>query len=179
MNTLVALGTGAAFLVSAAATVAPGFFAARGVAPDVYYEAVIIIIALVLLGNALEARAKSRTAGAIRRLIDLQPRRARVLRGEAEVDVDIDDVRTGDVVIVRPGERLPVDGVVVSGSSAVDESMLTGESIPVHKTVADRVAGGTVNGGGSFRYRATTLGAAHRDTHARSPGDARPDTEPR
>jgi P-type Cu+ transporter len=159
MNTLVALGTGAAFLVSAAATLAPGFFAARGVAPDVYYEAVIIIIALVLLGNALEARAKSRTAAAIRRLIDLQPRSARVLRGDSELEIAIDDVRAGDVVIVRPGERLPVDGEIVAGSSAVDESMLTGESIPVHKQAGDAVVGGTVNGAGSFRYRATTLGA--------------------
>ncbi len=161
MNTLVALGTGAAFVVSAAATLFPSFFAARGVVPDVYYEAVIIIIALVLFGNALEARAKTRTAAAIRRLIDLQPELARVVRGESEVDVPIAQLRTGDVILVRPGERLPVDGEIVDGASAVDESMLTGEAIPVAKQRGDRVIGGSVNAGGSgaFRYRATTLGS--------------------
>jgi P-type Cu+ transporter len=159
MNTLVALGTSAAFLMSVPATIAPSFFAVRGVPPDVYYEAVIIIIALVLLGNALEARAKTKTATAIRRLINLQPKTARVVRGETEVDVPIAQLRSGDVVAVRPGERLPVDGEILDGSSAVDESMLTGESLPVEKRVGDRVVGGSVNGSGAFRYRATTLGA--------------------
>ncbi len=159
MNTLVAVGTGAAFVVSAAATLFPSFFAARGVMPDVYYEAVIIIIALVLLGNTLEARAKTRTTAAIRRLIDLQPEFARVVRGESEVDVPISQLRTGDVILVRPGERLPVDGEIVDGASAIDESMLTGESIPVAKRPGDRVIGGSVNGSGAFRYRATTLGS--------------------
>lgn len=158
MNTLVALGTGSAFLASAAATIAPEFFAARGVAPDVYYEAVIIIIALVLLGNTLEARAKTQTEAAIRRLIDLQPQTARVARGDAEVAVAVSELRSGDVVVVRPGERLPVDGEVVHGASAVDESMITGEPIPVTKVPGDRVVGGTVNGSGALRYRATTLG---------------------
>jgi len=159
MNTLTAVGTGAAFLYSVLATVAPGFFLACGVAPDVYYEAVVIIIALILTGNALEARAKSRTSAALRSLVALQPRTARVLRGDDEVDLPIEDVRGGDVVAVRPGERVPVDGEVLSGTSAVDESMLTGESMPVEKKPGDRVIGATINRTGAFRYRATTLGS--------------------
>src|SRR4051794_14184892 len=163
MNTLVAVGTGAAFLDSALATLAPGFFLSRGVAPDVYYEAVVIIIALILAGNAFEARAKSRTSAALRALVSLQPKTARVLRGalsgEMEADVPVEQVRSGDTVTVRPGERIPVDGEVLSGASAVDESMLTGESMPVEKKAGDRVIGGTINRTGAFRYRATTLGA--------------------
>ncbi len=102
-------------------------------APDVYYEAVVIIIALILTGNALEARAKSRTSAALRSLVALQPKTARVLRGDREVDVPVEEVQAGDTVVVRPGERVPVDGEVLSGASAVDESMLTGESMPVEK----------------------------------------------
>jgi Cu+-exporting ATPase len=160
MNTLVAVGTGAAFVYSVAATVAPGFFLRRGVQPDVYYEAVVFIIALILAGNAMEARAKRQTSAALRALAELQPKTARVLRDGAEVDVPVDDVRHGDEVVVRPGERIPVDGEVVAGASAVDESMLTGESMPVSKGEGDRVIGGTINRTGAFRYRATTLGAA-------------------
>jgi len=163
MNTLIAVGTGAAFLYSLVATVAPGFFLRHGLAPDVYYEAVILIIALILTGNTLEARAKSRTADALRALISLQPKTARVLRDSAgkttEADLPIAEVRSGDTVVVRPGERVPVDGEVLSGGSAVDESMLTGESMPVEKGPGDRVIGGTINRTGAFRYRATTLGA--------------------
>jgi Cu+-exporting ATPase len=163
MNTLIAIGTGAAFLFSAVATLAPDFFISRGVAPDVYYEAVIIIIALILVGNALEARAKGETSSALRKLIDLQPRTARVVRsgadGEQEMDVPLEQVRQGDVIAVRPGERIPVDGTVVAGESAVDESMLTGESMPVAKRSGDRVIGGSVNRTGAFRLSATTLGA--------------------
>jgi Cu+-exporting ATPase len=159
MNTLIAVGTGAAFLYSLIATVAPGFFLRHGLAPDVYYEAVILIIALILTGNALEARAKSRTANALRALISLQPKTARVLREGDEKDLPIAEVRSGDTVVVRPGERVPVDGEVLSGGSAVDESMLTGESMPVEKGPGDRVIGGTINRTGAFRYRATTLGA--------------------
>ena len=162
MNTLIAVGTGAAFVYSLIATMAPGFFARRGVAPDVYYEAVIIIIALILTGNAFEARAKRATSAALRALASLQPPTARVVResGAAhEVDVPVADVRHGDVVVVRPGERLPTDGEVISGESAVDESMLTGESAPVAKQAGDRVIGGTINRTGALRYRATTLGA--------------------
>ncbi len=160
MNTLVALGTGAAFLYSVIATVVPGFFLARGVPADVYYEAVILIIAFILTGNAFEARAKRNTATALRALVQLQPKTARVLRNLAEVDVPIEEVVAGDRVVVRPGERIPVDGVVVKGESAVDESMLTGESMPVPKKTGDRVIGGTINRTGAFRLEATTLGEA-------------------
>ena len=159
MNTLVALGTGAAFLYSAAATAAPGFFLSGGLAPDVYYEAVIIIIALILTGNAFEARAKRRTSAALRSLLDLQPKTARVVRDGVEIDIPVGQVTRGEAVVVRPGERIPVDGQVVSGQSAVDESMLTGESLPVTKAVGGGVIGGTINQTGSFRYTATTLGA--------------------
>ena len=159
MNTLVSVGTLAAFAYSTVATVAPGFFTSRGVAPDVYYEAVIIIIALILTGNMFEARAKQRTSLALRALVDLQPKTARVERFGEEVDAPIDTVEAGEIILVRPGERVPVDGDLVSGESAVDESMLTGESLPVTKRVGDRVIGGTINRTGAFRYRATTLGA--------------------
>ena len=159
MNTLVAVGTGAAFVYSVIATVAPGFFLSRGVPPDVYYEAVIIIIALILTGNAFEARAKRNTASALRALVHLQPKTARVVRFDQEADVPVETVESGEIVVVRPGERVPVDGEVVSGESAVDESMLTGESLPVAKRSGDRVIGGTINRTGAFRYRATTLGS--------------------
>ena len=159
MNTLVAVGTGAAFVYSLAATFVPGFFTARGLMPDVYYEAVLFIIALILVGNALEARAKRQTSKALRALADLQPPVARVLRDGAELDVPVEQVAHGDLVIVRPGEKIPVDGEVLAGASAVDESMLTGESLPVEKAVGSTVIGGTINRTGSFRYRATTLGS--------------------
>ncbi len=159
MNTLIAVGTGAAFLYSVLATAFPGYFLARGVAPDVYYEAVIIIIALILTGNAFEARAKRNTAQALRALVALRPKQARVIRDGRELDLPIESVRPGDVIQVRPGERVPVDGEILSGTSAVDESMITGESLPVAKGPGDRVIGGTINATGGFRYRATTLGA--------------------
>jgi Cu+-exporting ATPase len=159
MNTLIAVGTAAAFLYSLIATVAPGFFTSHGVEADVYYEAVVIIIALILTGNAFEARAKRQTAAALRALARLQPKTARVVRDEQELDVAIEQVRRGDIVVVRPGERIPVDGEIISGQSAVDESMLTGESMPVAKQAGDRVIGATINASGAFRYRATTLGA--------------------
>ena len=159
MNTLVAIGTGAAFLYSVFATLVPGFFLQRGVTPDLYYEAVIIIIALILTGNAFEARAKKRTSAALRALVNLRPKTARVLRGGQEIDVPIETVASGETVLVRPGERVPVDGAVVTGESAVDESMLTGESLPVLKRPGDPVIGGTINRTGAFRYGATTIGA--------------------
>ena len=158
MNTLVAVGTSAAFLFSVVATAAPSVLLSAGVAPQVYYEAVTLIIAFVLAGRALEARAKRQTSRAIRRLIDLQPARARVIRDGREVEVDVQAVRAGDTVAVRPGERIPVDAEVLSGESAVDESMLTGESMPVTKRAGDRIFGGTVNRTGAFHARATTLG---------------------
>ncbi|MDP9348777.1 MAG: heavy metal translocating P-type ATPase, partial [Gemmatimonadota bacterium] len=159
MNTLVALGTGAAYLFSVAATFFPGFFVARGVAPDVYYEAVLFIIGLILVGNMFEARAKRQTSAALRALAELQPRTARVLRDGREGELPIEEVVHDDVIVVRPGERIPVDGEVVSGASAVDESMLTGESLPVEKKAGDGVIGGTINRTGAFRYRARNLGA--------------------
>ena len=159
MNTLIAVGTGAAFFYSVLATVTPEFFLSRGMLPDLYYEAVIMIIALILTGNALEARAKRQTSVALRRLVELQPKTARVVRAGAEVDIPVSDVQSEEIVIVRPGERIPVDGAIMSGTSAVDESMVTGESLPVEKQPGDRVIGGTINRSGAFRYRATTLGA--------------------
>lgn len=159
MNTLIAVGTGAAFLFSLVATVAPGLFVARGVAPDVYFEAVLFIIALILLGNTFEARAKRQTSGALRALANLQPKTARVERDGAEREIPVEEVVADDVILVRPGERVPVDGEIVSGRSAIDESMLTGESNPVSKEIGDSVIGGTINRTGSFRYRATTLGS--------------------
>ncbi|MBL0939155.1 MAG: cadmium-translocating P-type ATPase [Gemmatimonadaceae bacterium] len=158
MNTLVAVGTGAAFVYSLVATLWPQLFFDRGMTPDVYYEAVIIIIALILTGNMFEARAKQQTASALRALVQLQPKSARVLRFGEEVDAPIDTLEVNETVIVRPGERIPVDGTIVQGESAVDESMLTGESMPVAKRVGDRVIGGTINGTGAFRLSATTLG---------------------
>ena len=159
MNTLVALGTGAAFIYSLLATVAPSFFISHGVAPDVYYEAVVIIIALILTGNAFEARAKRQTSAALRSLAQLQPKTARVMRDGEEKDVAIEEVVSGDIIFVRPGERVPVDGNIDSGESEIDESMLTGESMPVKKVQGDRVIGGTINRTGAFRFSATTLGA--------------------
>lgn len=159
MNTLIALGTGAAYLYSAAATIFPGFFIAHGVAPDVYFEAAILIIALILVGNALESRATGSTSAALRKLVHLQPRTARVIANGTETDVLIETIQRGDIILVRPGERVPTDGEVVSGKSSVDESMLTGESLPVEKSAADRVIGGTINQRGALQYRATGLGA--------------------
>ena len=159
MNTLVALGTGAAFLYSAASTITPEFFLAHGIAPDVYFEAAILIVGLVLTGNALESRAKGQTASALRKLVQLQPKTATVLRDGVERGLPLELIQEGDIVLVRPGERVPTDGKVISGRSSVDESMLTGESLPVEKTAQDRVMGGTLNQYGSFQYRASSLGA--------------------
>ena len=159
MNTLISVGTGAAYVYSLIATVTPSFFTSRGVPADVYYEAVILIIAFILTGNAFEARAKRNTAVALRALVHLQPKSARLIRDGAEKEVGIEHVLAGDVVAVRPGERIPVDGLVLQGAGAVDESMLTGESLPVAKQVGDRVIGGTINGTGAYRITATTIGS--------------------
>ena len=161
MNTLIAVGTGAAFLFSVAMTVAGPWFARHGAAPVVYYEAVNGIIALILLGNYLEARARRRTSGAIQALIGLRPDTARVQRGGQEIDVPLAELKPGDLVVVRPGERLPTDGTVSEGRSLVDESMLTGEPEPVLKSAGDTVTGGTLNGNGSLVFRVTRVG---RDT---------------
>ncbi|MDB4890653.1 MAG: copper-translocating P-type ATPase [Gemmatimonadetes bacterium] len=160
MNTLIAVGTGSAFLYSVAATLAPNLFVERGIAPDLYFEPVVIIITLILVGNAIEARAKRQTSAALRGLASLQPQTARVVSaGEKESDVPVEQVRAGDVILIRPGERVPVDGEVLSGDSAIDEGMLTGESMPVEKRVGDRVIGGTINRTGALTYRVTTVGA--------------------
>jgi Cu+-exporting ATPase len=167
MNTLIALGTGAAYLYSAAATIAPAAFAEASAAghraevsmPPVYFEAASAIIALVLLGRMLESRAKGRAGDAIRRLIGLKPKTARLLLGGEETDIPVEDVLPGDLVIVRPGEKIPVDGTVEEGASSVDESMLTGESMPVEKRPGDAVFGATLNRTGAFRFRATKVGS--------------------
>ncbi len=169
MNTLIAVGTGTAYLYSTAATLAPNFFAASAQhtvmaggtsAPviPVYFEAASVILALILLGRMLEARAKGQTSDAIRRLTQLQAKTARVVRDGNETDIPVEEVVPGDVVIVRPGEKIPVDGVVEDGASAVDESMLTGESLPVEKTKGDEVFGATLNKTGAFRFKATKVG---------------------
>ena len=165
MNTLIAVGTGAAYVYSLAATIAPQAVstdphaaAGHGPAP-VYFETAVVIIVLVLLGKLLEARARGRTSDAIKRLVGLQPRTARIVRDGIELEVPTREVLKGDVVIVRPGERVPVDGEVIEGSSTIDESMLTGESIPVEKAVGSVVFGATMNATGAFRFRATRVGA--------------------
>jgi Cu+-exporting ATPase len=164
MFTLIAMGTGAAFLYSLVATVAPGLFPAsmtdaHGLVP-VYYEAAAVIVALVLLGQVLELRARERTGGAIRALLDLAPKTAlRVDTSGRTETVELAAVKVGDVLRVRPGDKVPIDGTVVEGRSAVDESMLTGEPVPVEKTAGDRVTGGTLNGTGSFDMRVDRTGA--------------------
>jgi P-type Cu+ transporter len=156
MDTLVAMGTGAAFLYSVVAVGAPGLFPEGTAHP--FFEAAAVIITLVVLGQALEARARGVTSSALRALMDLRPRTARRLRDGNEEEVPVEAVVVEDVLVVRPGERIPVDGEVVEGASAVDESMVTGESIPVEKGRGDPVTGGTINRSGSFRMRATRVG---------------------
>lgn len=158
MNTLIAVGTGAAFIYSAITTFFPEVFAAAGRAPDVYFDTAAVIITLILLGRLLEAGAKGRTTEAIKKLAGLQAKTARVIRDGQEFDIGIDAVEAGDIVLVRPGEKIPVDGVIVDGRSSVDESMLTGESIPAEKTAGDEVIGATINKTGSFKFRATKVG---------------------
>ena len=165
MNTLIAVGTSAAYAYSVAAILFPGFFRAAGIGngnqPPLYFDTSSAIITLILLGRFLEARARSHTSDAIRKLIGLAPRSARVVRDGQEYDIPIDEVVVGDVVRVRPGEKVPVDGVVRDGLSSVDESMVTGESMPVTKGAGDEVIGGTMNGLGSFSFEARRVG---RDT---------------
>ena len=158
MNVLIAVGTLAAFIYSAVATFMPWLFAAHGNAPHVYFDTTAVIITLVLTGRFLEARAKSHTSDAIRRLLGLQARTARVIRDGVEQDLPIEEVRPGDLIVVRPGEKTPVDGVIREGASAMDESMITGESIPVEKRTGDEVIGATINRTGSFTFEATRVG---------------------
>ena len=158
MDTLIATGTSVAYLYSAAVTIFAGSAVLEGRATGTYFDTSTAIVGLVLLGRYLEVRAKGRASNAVRALIGLQPRRARVLRDGRELDVGVEDVVPGDVVLVRPGERLPVDGEVLEGASSVDESMLTGESVPVDKASGDTVYGATVNTTGGFSFRATKVG---------------------
>jgi Cu+-exporting ATPase len=164
MNTLVAVGTSAAYGYSVAAIAFPAFFQAAGLGMDgeplpLYFDTAAAIITLILLGRFLEARARSHTSDAIRKLIGLAPRTARVIRDGVELDIPIEQVIRGDVLRVRSGEKIPVDGLMRDGRSAIDESMITGESMPVGKKPGDEVIGGTLNGSGSFTYEATRVGA--------------------
>jgi Cu+-exporting ATPase len=158
MNTLVAVGTGAALGYSIAATLFPAFFLRSGLPADVYYEAVVIILGLVLTGNALENRARNHTSAALKKLVNLQPAVARAIRDGGEQELPVAALVEGDVVLVRPGERIPVDGEITEGQATIDESLLTGESMPVDKTIGDKVIGGTLNQTGAFRFQATSLG---------------------
>jgi len=160
MNTLIAIGTGAAWAYSTVALVAPGLFphAGHGQAPRLYFEAAAAVLTFVLLGKMLETRARKRLADAVRKLVALQPKLARRLRGDVEEEVPIASLDRGDLVIVRPGERVPADGEVVAGASAVDESMLTGESLPVDKETGAKVYGGTFNQSGALTFRVSTAG---------------------
>jgi Cu+-exporting ATPase len=157
MNSLITIGTSAAFVYSLVVTVSPGILpeAVR----EAYYEAVGVILTLILLGRLLEARAKAGTGEAIRKLIGLRPRTARVVRDGEEMEIPVDEVRVGDDVVVRPGEKVPVDGEILEGRSTLDESMVTGESIPVDKGPGDLVVGATINQTGSFRFRANAVGS--------------------
>jgi len=158
MNTLIAVGTSAAYVYSVLAVIFPGFFAAGGLEPHLYFDTSAMIIGLILLGRFLEARAKGQTSEAIKKLIRLQPRTALVIRDGEEMEIPAEEVQVGDLITVRPGERVPVDGIVNQGYSSVDESMITGESIPVEKKVGDKVIGATINKTGSFQFKATKVG---------------------
>ncbi|MGB3639827.1 MAG: copper-translocating P-type ATPase, partial [Rivularia sp. (in: cyanobacteria)] len=158
MDTLIALGTSAAFFYSLFATIFPDFFINQSLMPEVYYETAAVVITLILLGQLFENRAKGQTSEAIRKLIGLQARDARVIRNGKEVDIPIQDVELDDIILVRPGEKIPVDGEVVEGSSTIDEAMVTGESVPVKKQPGDEVIGATINKTGSFKFKATRVG---------------------
>jgi len=158
MNTLIAVGTSAAYFYSVAAIIFPGFFTAGGREANVYFDTAAIIIALILIGRFLEARAKGQTSEAIKKLIGMQAKTARVVREGQELDIPVEEVVVGDIVIVRPGEKVPVDGIIKEGYSSIDESMVTGESMPVEKGIGDEVIGTTINKTGSFRFEATKVG---------------------
>jgi P-type Cu+ transporter len=158
MNTLVSLGTLSAFFYSAMATIAPQLFVRHGLRPDVYYESVLLILGFLLLGKWLEARAKHRTMDALEAFSKLQPKTARVFENGQEVEVPLAAVQSSDILVLRPGERVPVDGVVIRGTSSVDESLITGESIPVERKEGDRLIGGSINYDGALMFRATSVG---------------------
>jgi Cu+-exporting ATPase len=158
MNTLIAVGTSAAYLYSVVATFFPSVFEIKGYEAHVYFDTSATIIVLILLGRLFEARAKGQTSEAIKKLIGLQAKTARVIREGKEVDIPVEEVEMGDRIIVRPGEKVPVDGVILDGYSSVDESMVTGESMPVEKNAGDAVIGATINRTGTFRFEATKVG---------------------
>ncbi|MDE2029696.1 MAG: copper-translocating P-type ATPase [Alphaproteobacteria bacterium] len=162
MFTLIALGVGAAYLYSLAVTLFPNWFASLteiGHAPDVYFDSAAMIAALVLLGQVLELRARAQTGSALRALFDLAPKTARIVRDDTETDIPVSEVKHGDLLRVRPGEKIPVDGVVTEGTSTINQSMITGEAMPVEKRAGDKVTGATLNGAGSFVMRAERVGA--------------------
>jgi Cu+-exporting ATPase len=158
MDTLVALGTGTAYVYSLFPTFFPHWFMAQGLNPDVYFEAAAVVTTLILVGRLLEHRARGQTSEAIRKLIGLQAKTARIIRDGQEVDIPVTEVALGDIILVRPGEKIPVDGEIVAGASTIDESMVTGESIPTKKQSGDEVIGATINKTGSFQFRATRVG---------------------
>jgi len=158
MNTLIAVGTSAAYFYSVVAVLFPGIFAAQTLERHVYFDTSAMIITLITLGKFLEARAKGQTSAAIKKLIGLQPKTALVIRDGQETEIPIEDVQVCDIILVRPGERVPVDGIVQQGYSSIDESMVTGESLPVEKNVGDGVIGATINRTGSFQFEATRVG---------------------
>ena len=158
MNTLVVIGTSAAYLFSLSVTLFPNFLLGTGQQALVYFDSSVMIITLVLMGRLLEAKAKKKASSSIRGLIGLQPKTARVERNNVLIDVSVVEVLQGEIIYVRPGEKVPVDGIVISGSSAIDESMISGESMPVDKVSADKVIGGSLNTTGVFKMRATSLG---------------------
>ncbi|HLD06597.1 MAG TPA: heavy metal translocating P-type ATPase [Candidatus Nanoarchaeia archaeon] len=159
MNTLISIGTNAAFLYSVLVIIFPDFFAGTLLEAEVYFDTAAVIITLILLGRYLEAKAKSRTSAAIHKLMGLQAKTATIMRGKQEVQIPIAEVRAGDIMVVKPGEKIPTDGMVVSGYSSLDESMVTGESIPAEKKKGDKVIGATINKNGSLMVRATKIGA--------------------
>ena len=158
MDTLIALGTSAAYFYSVFATIFPDFFLNQGLMPEVYYETAAVVITLILLGQWFENRAKGQTSEAIRQLMGLQAKDARVIRNGKKIDIPINEVQTDDTILVRPGEKIPVDGEIISGNSTIDEAMVTGESVPVKKQAGDEVIGATINKTGSFKFRATKVG---------------------
>lgn len=158
MNTLIAVGTSAAYGYSVLATFFPSLFSAKGLLLEVYFDTAGMIIVIILLGRLLEARAKGQASEAIKKLIGLQPKTAKVVRDHQEVEIPVENVKINDIIIVRPGEKVPVDGLVMEGYSSVDESMVTGEPIPVEKKAGDKVVGATINKTGTFTFKATKVG---------------------
>src|SRR3989344_9247267 len=158
MDSLVSIGTNAAFIYSLFVIIFPGLFQGTSLKADVYFDTAAIIITLILLGRYLEAKAKSRTSQAIKKLIGLQAKTATVIRNNKEIKIPIEDVKINDILLIKPGEKIPTDGIVMFGYSSVDESMITGESIPVEKNIKDIVIGGTINKNGVLRVKATKVG---------------------